>query len=607
MNFYRKMNGWILSATVLLSFFTSGYAAAQIDDEDSVEEIIVTGLRATQGGAQDIDYFRGEVEQARIPHPDTITAEGLFSQHDILFPSITPCAQLFCLTSEVTTASLITQPKTSLLVGLGFGSNLDAASWKRHPLNLIAVVDKSGSMDGHPLELVRESLTKVTGLLNDKDQISIVLYGDTTEVYLAPTSTTKKNKKSILQHIDKIISEGSTAMEAGLRLGYETANKTSKNFAGNTRVMLFTDERPNVGNTEANTFMGMAIAASKNDIGLTTIGVGEQFDAELATRISSVRGGNLFFLGSKTDVANLFERELDFMVSELAHDLTVTITPNPHYAIAGVYGIPGEMLGWQGTESVSVTIPTVFLSSKGGAIFFTLAKRLEDSHLPTRVIDKTQAVANISLTYVSAMDKAQHKNSLPVFNQTTNPSEGIQLGHHLVDEYTSLYRATAEHYLNNDQETAYQILTRLLEKLTDSSLSSSMQKSLLAEQKLVRGLQERLAFLAGHESELKQKTKLAKLWGTWKIIGTRGNVTLKRKDILTFSPNSEFAAYRTVAGAEEQIEDEEYQANDQQVYLMDSELTFDYRYVKDTLIMRHLRSGVTVRLARVSDEIYKTN
>lgn len=603
MEFHNKTRGWFLSATLLLVFFTSTYAAAQ-DEDDSVEELIVTGLRVTQGGAQDIDYFRGEVEQARIPHPDTITAEGLFSQHDILFPATEPCAQLFCLTSEVTGASLITQPQTKLLVGLGFGSNLDANTWKRQPLNLIAVVDKSGSMDGDPLDLVRESLTKVTGLLNDKDQISIVLYGDTTEVYLAPTAATQKNKKTILRQIKNIISEGSTAMEAGLRLGYDTASASSKKFAGNTRVMLFTDERPNVGSTDADTFMGMAIAASKNDIGLTTIGVGEQFDAELATRISSVRGGNLFFLGSKADVASLFERELDFMVSQLAHDLTLTITPNANYAIAGIYGIPGSMLGWQGTESVSVTIPTVFLSSNGGAIFFTLANRLEDSHLPTRPIDKALPVANISLSYVSAIDKTQHNDSLSVFNQATSPSEGIQLGHHLVDEYTSLYRATAEHYLNNDQESAYQILTRLLEKLSDPALPNAMQKNLAEEQKLVRGLQERLAYLAGHESELKQKTNVGKLWGTWKIIATQGNVTLKRNDIVTFSPASEFAVYRTVEGVEEQIEDEEYQSNDKQVYLTDSELTFNYRHLKNRLVMRHSRTGVMVRLARVGDGIH---
>ncbi|MDO8342677.1 MAG: VWA domain-containing protein [Cellvibrio sp.] len=596
----KRMTGVLLLGLLLCSDIF-----AQDDDDVYVEEIIVSGLRATQGGAQDIDYFRGEVAQARIPHPETITAEGLFSQHDIIFPSASPCKQLFCLTSEVAKASLIAQSQASLLVGLGFGSNLDAASWKRKPLNLVAVVDKSGSMDGQPLELVRESLAELTHLLNDQDQISIVLYGDTTSVYLAPTLVTKKNKKNILRQINNIVSEGSTAMEAGLRLGYETAANTGKAFEGNTRVMLFTDERPNVGDTDAESFMGMAVAASKSNIGLTTIGVGEQFGADLATKISSVRGGNLFFLTSKNDVKTLFGRELDFMVSELAHDLVLTITPNEHYAIAGVYGIPGEMLGWQGTQSVSVTIPTVFLSTNGGAIFFTLAKRLEDSHLPARVINENLPVANISLSYVSALDASTHTDTLAVAGSTVAPSEGMQLGHVLVDEFTSLYRATSEHYLNNDQEAAYRLLSRLLEKMRNPALPDGITKQLVDEQKLVQALQERFAFLAGHESELKQKSNTAQLWGTWKIISTRGNVTLKRNDILTFSPSSDFATFRTVGEIEERIESEGYQANDQQIYLTDSELTFDYKYVKGVLVLKHVRSGVMVRLARVSDEVYE--
>ena len=73
-------------------------------------------------------------------------------------------------------------------------------------------------------------------------------------------------------------------MEAGLKVGYETAFATAPAFRGNTRLMLFTDEQPNVGRTDADSFIGMAEAASRRGIGLTTIGVGVQFDATLATR-----------------------------------------------------------------------------------------------------------------------------------------------------------------------------------------------------------------------------------------------------------------------------------------------------------------------------------
>ena len=119
-----------------------------------------------------------------------------------------------------------------------------------------------------------------------------MLYGDRAHVHLAPTALTAASKADILRSIDEIQSNGSTYMEAGLKVGYETAFASQDGFKGSTRLMLFTDEQPNVGRTDAASFIGMALEASKRNVGLTTIGVGVQFDASLATKVSSTRGGN---------------------------------------------------------------------------------------------------------------------------------------------------------------------------------------------------------------------------------------------------------------------------------------------------------------------------
>src|SRR5207253_365270 len=150
------------------------------------------------------------------------------------------------------------------------------------------------------------------------DQVGIVLYGDRSHVHLAATSMARK--ADILAAIDAIESAGSTAMEDGLKVGFQLARDSKKGFTGTTRVMLFTDERPNVGATDADSFMGMAEAASKDGIGMTTIGVGVQFGAELATKIAGVRGGNLYFFSDVTKMQKTFKEEFDTFVTELAYD-----------------------------------------------------------------------------------------------------------------------------------------------------------------------------------------------------------------------------------------------------------------------------------------------
>src|SRR6185436_14804700 len=197
-----------LSMSALLLPLSVLAQAPPDDKSDELEEAIVTGLRVGQGGAQDINFFRGEVAYARIPHPDSLTAEGLMSEHDIVLPAAKECRQLFCLTGEAARADLIAVPHAQYLAGIGFATNMDERKWHRKPVNLIAVVDKSGSMDGEPLELVRQSLAAMARLMRSGDQLTIVLYGDTAEVYLPTQRVGPANVGPVLRSIEQIESAG---------------------------------------------------------------------------------------------------------------------------------------------------------------------------------------------------------------------------------------------------------------------------------------------------------------------------------------------------------------------------------------------------------------
>ncbi len=552
-------------------------------EDEELEEIVTTGMRVSQGGAQDIKYFRGEVEFQRIPHPNDLTAEGLMSEHDIVLPAAETCRQLFCLTGDAARAELIVVPQARYLVGVGFATNIDEKTWRRDPVNLIAVVDKSGSMDGEPLELVRKSLAELAKQLRAGDQMTIVLYGDRAHVHLATTPADRNGVNRILASIWSIESEGSTSMEAGLRLGYSIADTTAPAFKGRTRLLLFTDERPNTDATDAESFMGMAIAHSREGVGLTTIGVGVQFGAELATKIGSVRGGNLYFIRDEPDVKQLFTGQLDYMVSELAHDLTLTITPRAGLKIAGVYGIPGELLGWQNDREIKVTIPTVFLDNHGGGIFFTLAPEAADSFLPEK--SASGALADVAVSYLPIGAARPDSHAIPIAARDT-VSDGMKLGALLIDEFTVLHEATSAHYLRNDQETAYQLVDGFKQRLDASPIGG-----LDEEKKLIDSMHERISFLSGHGSEAARISPFAKLWGRWTITRINGGVDFERGETLEFTPDNNLVR-------SSDADDEEYQSNNKQIYLPESDLVFHYQIKGDTLTLHHRRTGVWVKLKR---------
>jgi len=552
-------------------------------EDEELEEIVTTGMRVSQGGAQDIKYFRGEVEFQRIPHPNDLTAEGLMSEHDIVLPAAEACRQLFCLTGDAARAELIVVPQARYLVGVGFATNIDEKTWRRDPVNLIAVVDKSGSMDGEPLELVRKSLAELAKQLRAGDQMTIVLYGDRAHVHLATTPADRNGVNRILASIWSIESEGSTSMEAGLRLGYSIADTTAPAFKGRTRLLLFTDERPNTDATDAESFMGMAIAHSREGVGLTTIGVGVQFGAELATKIGSVRGGNLYFIRDEPDVKQLFTGQLDYMVSELAHDLTLTITPRAGLKIAGVYGIPGELLGWQNDREIKVTIPTVFLDNHGGGIFFTLAPEAADSFLPEK--SASGALADVAVSYLPIGAARPDSHAISIAARDT-VSDGMKLGALLIDEFTVLHEATSAHYLRNDQETAFQLVDGFKQRLDASPIGG-----LDEEKKLIDSMHERISFLSGHGSEAARISPFAKLWGRWTITRINGGVDFERGETLEFTPDNNLVRSSNA-------DDEEYQSNNKQIYLPESDLVFHYQIKGDTLTLHHRRTGVWVKLKR---------
>ncbi|MET1113170.1 MAG: VWA domain-containing protein [Allosphingosinicella sp.] len=567
------------------------------DEPEAMQEsfggdITVTGTRVRQGGAQDIRHFRSIAADVGMPRPESLTVEGLMGEHDLDLPSNKRCAQLFCLVTEAMAASLPGRPDDRLFVGLGFTSNIDQATWKREPVNLVAVVDKSGSMSGSPLDLVRRSLRQIVGQMREGDRLSIVLYGDISHLYLAPTDIGRDRARA-LAAIDRIESAGSTNMEAGLKVGYDTAFATAPAFRGNTRLMLFTDEQPNVGRTDAESFIGMAEAASRRKIGLTTIGVGVQFDGALATKVSSARGGNLYFISSEAEVASVFEKQLDTMVSELAHDVTLVLSPMDGYRISGVYGVPDGLMAEGQDGAVSITVPTAFLSTNGGGIFLSLAKARERENLPAAALGG-KPLLDVALSYVGARDGRAGADRLAVRAPAGTPTRPLRLAHLLVDEYFALRGAATAFHAEGDPKKAYALLKGLSDRLDGAGL-----EGLKDEKKLAADMLQQAAFYSGYTGESPKSLRHLAVVGTWEVSRAEGVEDLRRGDRLSFTDDNEVLTRRRWKKGDEHGS---YEINEKQIHFPEDGLVFDYRTSGDTMKLTHALGQATLYLRRVASD-----
>ena len=322
-------------------------------------------LGVTPGGSQDIGYAREIIANGGIPSDGTFTAEGLFSEHDLPFQGGSLCDVALCPAAAVATATMVDDGSESAIVQIGFDTNIDSDTFERLPQDLALAVDVSGSMSSDDkMGSVRLALEKLVSQLNENDRMALVAFDQTSDVRVASTAMDSDGRARMLDAIRDLAPQGSTNIEAGLSDAYALVSPDASEEGVGHRVMLFTDAQPNVGATDISSFLGMARVYGEAGIGLSVFGVGLDMGAELASEISKTRGGNSFYLATADDIEQIFDDELEYIVSPIAYDLEVRVDPAAGIELVAAYGAPTDELA----ESVEFGASTLFLSKRDGGI-----------------------------------------------------------------------------------------------------------------------------------------------------------------------------------------------------------------------------------------------
>jgi Ca-activated chloride channel homolog len=329
------------------------------------------GFGATQGGVKDIAYARELVENGRVPPPESFIVEGMFSEHDLPLAGA-PCVRTFCPRAAAGLAPVKDGEAPAAWVQVGLASSIDPAHFQRPPLTVIFTVDVSGSMGWEyagdseyptPGALARQLLRGLVPKLDGGDRLAIVAYGSEVSVPLPTTSGAEQGRA--LAVVEGLATAGSTNMEAGMRRAIELA-QAETNAGREVRIMLFTDEQPNVGATTAGEFERMVAGAADQGVGITIFGLGLGLGQAVMNAMSHLRGGNAFSLTRTSQAESLLADEWPWMAVPIAYDLALDVITAQGREVAATYGFPGD------GKQASLDVSSIFLSKRRGALLVRL-------------------------------------------------------------------------------------------------------------------------------------------------------------------------------------------------------------------------------------------
>ena len=464
----KKIDDWLYALTEQIQdSLVLAQPSAQLSSARSAGNSTI-GLAV--GGAKGIDNFRENIKNDFLPLPTDITHEGLF--YDYLFDTgaTEACDKLFCpaYTSAIAKDPFSGQDEYFLSVGLNSG--IKQADFKRKKLNLVVVLDISGSMsspfdqyyydqfgnrqerdtagnredvDKNKLRVTTEATAELLNHLNPADNLGVVLFDDDSYLAKPLRLVGDTDLAATREHLLELQPRGGTNMSAGMQTAIDQFSEylevDSDQFEN--RIIFMTDAQPNLGDVSPTGLLGLAQSAAEKKLHTTFIGIGVDFNTELIEKITKIRGSNYYSVHSPGAFKKRLDEGFDFMVTPLVFDLKLMVTA-PGFEIKKVYGSPEADQATGQIMKVNTLFPSERTDgeTRGGLVLLRM-KRIADNKqikLTTSYRDRND-VADSSSVNIEFVNR-------PEFYDNSGIRKGIALARYagLMQNWLLVERKTNE-------------------------------------------------------------------------------------------------------------------------------------------------------------------
>ena len=192
------------------------------------------------------------------------------------------------------------------------------------PVNLVLVLDTSGSMEGDAIASTRDAAQALVDRMADGDRLSIVVFHSLGEVLVPSIRLGDVSRKKIRTAIAGLAARGTTDLASGwsLALAQLIAGRSERTL---NRMVLVTDGIPN----DVSPVAELIAQTQALQVPITPLCLDVECEPTLLGQIAVQTGGSYKYLDDATAVAAVFDSEVLRLHQLVARDVRLVLKAGP--------------------------------------------------------------------------------------------------------------------------------------------------------------------------------------------------------------------------------------------------------------------------------------
>ena len=220
------------------------------------------------------------------------------------------------------------------------------------------VLDRSGSMEGAPLDAAKGSLLKLIDRLAAQDSFGLVAFDDNALVIAPIRTMADHHMPSLRKAIRELQTGGSTDISAGYLMGLRELTRVQA--SGGSTLLLVSDGHANAGEQDPKFFTDVATKSATQKVTTSTIGLGTGYDETILEALSQGGGGAHRFAGSIDEAVGAIAAEVDDLLDKTIVNAVLRLTPTAAMTTAPAIEILQRLPYWKDGETYVLQLGDLF-------------------------------------------------------------------------------------------------------------------------------------------------------------------------------------------------------------------------------------------------------